>query len=318
VTDWRSFPRIDAGVYPTPLEEMPRLREALGGGPRLFIKRDDYTGPAFGGNKVRKLEFVLAAARAEGADSVLTMGGLRSNHCRVTAALAAKAGFECHLILNGQSADVPASLYLDRLYGAIVHPVATGPDRRPAMDRLTEQLRAEGRKPYPIPLGASMPLGALGYVRAAEEIIATGISFDALFHSTSSAGTQAGLVAGLDGSKTRVIGVSADDPAEKIGARVGKIVAGIGDLLDRTFDPRIEVDDVWIGAGYGIGTPEGAEAIRLFARTEGVVLDPVYTAKAAAAMIGRIRSGEFSSTDSILFLHTGGQLALFTAPPSSD
>ncbi|MBZ5600995.1 MAG: D-cysteine desulfhydrase family protein [Acidobacteriia bacterium] len=310
--DWRSFEQLGAGVYPTPIEEMPRLRAALGGGPRLFIKRDDYTGPGFGGNKVRKLEFVLAAARAEGADVVLTIGGIRSNHARVTAALSAKAGLECHLILNGDAAPMPASTYLDELYGATIHHVVRGDQRKPTMERIADELRASGRKPCAIPLGASVPLGALGYMRAAEEIATSGIVFDALFHSTSSGGTQAGLVAGLAGSPTKVIGVSADDTAIDIAARVARIAAGVADLLGRKIDPKIEVDAGFIGAGYGIATPEGEEALDLFARCEGVILDPVYTAKAAAGVIARVRAGEFREGQNVLFLHTGGQLALFS------
>ena len=286
---------------------MPRLSRALGG-PRLFIKRDDYTGPGFGGNKVRKLEFVLGAAQSEGADVVLTMGGINSNHARVTAALAAQAGFECHLILSGEITGTPASLYLDELFGAKIHRVADGKDRTPAMQRIANELRAAGRKPCEIPLGASTPLGALGYVRAATEISAAGMRFDAIFHSTSSGGTQAGLVAGLD---MRVIGVSADDQADKISARVRAIAHGAAALLGKTIAPEIEVDDRFIGAGYGAPTEESEEAIRLFARYEGIVLDPVYTAKAAAGMIARIRAGEFTEAHTVLFLHTGGQLALF-------
>jgi D-cysteine desulfhydrase family pyridoxal phosphate-dependent enzyme len=310
------FPKLDVGFYPTPIDEMPRLREALGGGPRLFIKHDDYTGPAFGGNKVRKLEYVLAAALREKADAVLTVGGVRSNHARVTAALAAKRGLECHLILSGEFQNEPASLWLDNLFGAKIHRVDSRDARAPTMAQIAEELRAKGRKPYEIPLGASTPLGALGYVQAAaEEIVPVGMHFDFLFHSTSSGGTQAGLLAGLElmGSKTTVIGVSADDPAIGIAARVAQIVEGIGKLLDKTFQPAIEVDAGFVGEGYGIETAEGREAIELLARTEGIVLDPVYTAKAMAALIGRVRGGRFTLDQNVLFLHTGGQMSLFSA-----
>ncbi len=301
-------PHLDVGFYPTPIDEMPRLSEALGG-PRIFIKRDDYTGPGFGGNKVRKLEFVLAAAQAENADVVLTMGGINSNHARVTAALAAQAGFECHLILNGEAPQTPASLYLDELFGAKVHRVANRQARASTMKRIAEELRAAGRKPYEIPLGASTPLGAVGYVRAANEIIGAGMRFDAIFHSTSSGGTQAGLVARMD---SRIIGVSADDPAEEIAARVEQIAKEAAALLGGSKIGTVEVDDRFVGPGYGIPTPESDEAIRLFAQYEGVVLDPVYTAKAAAGMIARIRAGEFKRSQTLLFLHTGGQLAHFS------
>lgn len=311
--------RLDLGFYPTPIEEMPRLREALGGGPRLFIKHDDYTGLGFGGNKVRKLEYELAEARAQNADVVLTTGGIRSNHARVTAAACARLGLKCHLILNGAPSSHPASLFLDELYGATVQFVAGREERATEMQRMAEELRRKGHRPYAIPLGASTPLGALGYVRAAQEIATCGRRFAAIFHSTSSGGTQAGLLAGLQlaASSTPVIGVSADDPAMEIAARVGAIVGGIGDLLGETFQPAIEVDAAFVGEGYGIPTAQGREAIELAARCEGVVLDPVYTAKAMAALIARVREGRFSADQSVLFLHSGGQMVLFSADSPS-
>jgi 1-aminocyclopropane-1-carboxylate deaminase/D-cysteine desulfhydrase-like pyridoxal-dependent ACC family enzyme len=310
------FPKLDVGFYPTPIDEMGRLRDALGGGPRLFIKHDDYSGSGFGGNKVRKLEYVLAAAQREKADVILTVGGIRSNHARVTAALAAHLGLECHLILNGEADGTPASLFLDDLYGAKIHRVASPDERVPAMRSIAEQLRAKDRRTYEIPLGASTPLGALGYVQAAaEEVVPVGMQFDVLFHSTSSGGTQAGLLAGLElaGSTTKVVGVSADDPAAEIAARVATIIEGVGDLLDKKFQPAIEVDAGFVGEGYGIPSLEGNEAIELLARTEGIILDPVYTAKAMAALIARVRAGRFTPDQKVLFLHTGGQLALFSA-----
>jgi D-cysteine desulfhydrase family pyridoxal phosphate-dependent enzyme len=307
--------RLDLGFCPTPIDEMPRLREALGGGPRLFIKHDDYTGLGFGGNKVRKLEYELAEARAQNADVVFTTGGVRSNHARVTAAACARLGLKCHLILNGAPSSHPASLFLDELYGATVQFVARREERTPELQRIAEELRRKGHRPYAIPLGASTPLGALGYVRAAQEIATCGRRFDAIFHSTSSGGTQAGLLAGLQlaASNTSVIGVSADDPAVEIAARVAAIVEGIGDLLGETFQPAIEVDAGFVGEGYGIPSQQGREAIALLARSEGVVLDPVYTAKAMASLIARVRAGRFSADQSVLFLHSGGQLALFSA-----
>lgn len=316
---FREFPRVRFGVYPSVVEEMPRLRDALGGGPRLYIKREDYSGVGFGGNKVRKLEYMFAQAQAEGADVVLTVGGIRSNHCRVTAAFAARVGMECHLILNGAAGQTPASAFLDELYGATIHPVASRDDRAPTMQRIADEFRAKGRKPFPIPLGASVPRGALGFLHAAHEIAQGGTRFDAIFHSTSSGGTQAGLDVGLQlygQERVKLIGVSADDPAASIAANVGEIVAGVADLLgaDRAALARpIQVDDRFVGAGYGVATPEGEEALRLFAKTEGIVLDPVYTAKAAAAMIAHIGAGEFTQNQRVLFLHTGGQLALFVS-----
>lgn len=317
VAKFRKIPRLSFGFYPTPIEELPRLRAALGGGPRLYIKRDDYTGPGFGGNKVRKLEYVLAAAKAEGADTVLTIGSIRSNHARVTAALAARLGLECHLILNGSGSS--ASALLDELYGAVIHHVSAREERAPTMQRIAAELRAKGRKPQEIPLGASIPLGALGFVRAAEEIAQSGFRFDCIFHSTSSGGTQAGLDAGLqlfNRKDIRVIGVSADDSSASISAHVAEIIGGIAEMLglDReTLRRPQEVDDGFAGPGYGLPSPESTEAIHLLARNEGIVLDPVYTAKAMAALIARIRAGQFTENQKILFLHTGGQLALFSA-----
>src|SRR5258708_4921138 len=313
---FRQIPRFRFGVYPTVIEEMPRLRDVLSatgvGVPRLYIKREDYSGPGFGGNKVRKLEYVFAAAQAEGADAVLTVGGVRSNHCRMTAAFAARLGMECHLIQNGVApALTPASKYLDELYGATIHPVTAREDRAPTMQRIAEELRAKGRKPFAIPLGASTPLGALGFLHAAHEIAQSGTRFDAIFHSTSSGGTQAGLDAGLQvygQERVKLIGVSADDPAASISSKVAEIIAGIAELLevDRAALRRgIEVDDHFFGPGYGIATPEGDEALKLLARTEGIVLDPVYTAKAIAAMLARIRACAFTPDQRIVFLHTG-------------
>ena len=310
------IPRLRLGVYPTPIEEMARLRKALGGGPRLFIKRDDYTGPGFGGNKVRKLEYVFAEAQSTGVDTVLTIGNIRSNHARVTAAIAARLGIACHLILNGSADDVPASRYLSELYGAIIHPVQASHERVSAMQHLSTNLCAAGAHTMEIPLGASDALGALGIIHVADEIAQYGHRFDAIFHSSSSGGTQAGLDAGLQLHglhETKLIGVSPDDPADSISTHVIRIRDEIAARLGVNLSRPVTVDDRFIGEGYGLPSPEGTEAMKLLARTEGIVLDPVYTAKAFAAMLSRIRSGEFTAEQSILFLHTGGQLALFSA-----
>lgn len=318
--------RLDCGHYPTPIEEMRRLREALGGGPSLFIKRDDYTGPGFGGNKVRKLEYVLAAALSEGADTVITTGGEKSNHARVTAALAARFGLRPILVLNvavggaGEKGLKPASLWLDELYGAEIHRVERREERAPEMARIAERLQLAGRRAVEIPLGASIPLGALGYVRAASEaagqLSAIGVRPDYIFHSSSSGGTQAGLSAGaqLFGLPGEIIGVSPDDPSESIAGTVASIVRGVGELLsldEDALDESATVLDEYIGPGYGVMTPEAEEAIELLARTEGIVLDPVYTAKAMAALIDWIRRGRIGEEETVLFWHTGGQLAFF-------
>jgi len=325
-----SLRRLEFGNYPTPIEELPRLREALarecGASPRIFIKRDDYTGPGFGGNKVRKLEYVLAGAIASGVDMAITTGGVKSNHARVTAAMCARAGLGCVLVLNRAAIEYeglePASLHLDRLYGAEIVRVEHRDERAPMMESIAAKLRAEGRGVEIIPLGASIPLGAVGFVRAIGElktqIEASGLRIDHLFHCSSSGGTQAGIVAGariygLDGIE--VVGISPDDSSEAIGAEVGRIIGGIGDLLGTgSLDRRVIVDDGFVGDGYGIPSAESVAATELLARTEGIVLDPVYTAKAMAGLIDRIRERRIDPASNVLFWHTGGQLAHFYVP----
>ena len=319
-----SFPHLRWGFYPTPIEELSRLRAALGSNaPRLFIKRDDYTGPGFGGNKVRKLEYFLAQAISENAEAVITIGGIRSNHCRVTAAFCAKLGLRCILVLNAATPPPhkPASLFLDELYGAEIHLVSSREERTATMKSLAQQLRAEGLNVCEVPLGASTALGALGYVNAMSEVAAQleamSVKVDYMFHSSSSGGTQAGIVAGaqLTGlSNAQVIGVSPDDSSQAIESEISSIIRGIGALLAvDSLNDQVTVLDEFIGEGYGISTPESQSAIKLLARTEGIVLDPTYSAKAMAALLDWIERGKFSSTETVLFWHTGGQLALFNA-----
>jgi D-cysteine desulfhydrase family pyridoxal phosphate-dependent enzyme len=321
VDRFEQIPRLALGHFPTPLEKLPRLRAALGRGPSLYIKRDDYTGPGFGGNKVRKLEYVLADALAAGADCLITCGGEKSNHCRATAMLAAKLGLECHLVLNPAAVVTgkPASLAIDEWVGARIVRVASGAERAPRMEQVAERLRSEGRQPYGIPLGASSPLGAMGFVAAASELAAQmaarELTFDAIFVSSSSGGTQSGLSAGvqlfLPG--TRVIGISPDDPTASIQTTVGGILSGVGARLGIEFQTECEILDQYIGPGYGVESDAGREAFQLLARTEGILLDPVYTAKAMAGMLDWIRSGRSADARRVLFWHTGGQMALFHA-----
>ena len=319
----QAIPRLELGFFPTPVQELSRLRAFLGCGTRLFIKRDDWTGPGFGGNKVRKLEYYFAKALQQGYDSVITCGGEKSNHCRVTAALAAQLGLECHLVLNpaAQKHGKPASLWLDELFGAVIHEAGGREDRTRQMSGIAAELRGGGRRALEIPLGASTPLGALGFVRAVEELAVQmhelGIKPAAIVHSTSSGGTQAGLLAGLrlfqvDG--TAVLGISADDPAAQIAATVKDIIAGIELELDApacALQGEVHVDDAFTGSGYGIPSDEGEEALRLLAKTEGTLLDSVYTAKAFAGLLAHLRRGSLRRMDQVLFWHTGGQLALF-------
>lgn len=333
ITRLAAIRRLNYGSYPTPIEELPRLREALAqtakSVPRLLIKRDDYTGPGFGGNKVRKLEYFLAQAVADGAEVAITIGGEKSNHARVTAALCARLGLRCILVLNAASpssasALKPASVYVDEMLGAEIHRVGSREARAPTMKAIAEKLRDEGRRVVEVPIGASVPIGALGYVRAVEEtaaqLAAMNTHVDYIFHSCSSGGTQAGIVAGcqlFDLHDTRVIGVSPDDPAVSISVEVARIIVGVGKLLDLpagSVRTDVTVLDDFIGPGYGLDSPESVAALKLLARTEGIFLDPVYTAKAMAALIDWVRRGKLTEQDTVLFWHTGGQMAMFYTP----
>lgn len=312
-----SLPTVPLAAAPTPVEEMPRLAAALGSPARLLIKRDDAIGFAFGGNKVRKLRYVAAEAVRQRADTLITSGGVQSNHARVTAATAAKLGLKCLLIANGDEPEkATANALLDRLLGAEIRYVRNREDRAPAMEEAAEDMRRAGRRPFVIPIGASTPLGAAGYVDAVRELLEQIEPPDVIVHSTSSGGTQAGLAAGtaLAGIKTRVVGISADDPAESLKTEICRILEGLGTLLERPgrlSDVPLHVDDGFVGGGYGVPTAASREAIEITARCEAVFLDPTYTAKAMAGLIARVRGGEFTAGQTILFWHTGGQVGLF-------
>ena len=298
---------------------MPRLLQALGGGPRLFIKRDDAIPFGFGGNKVRKLALVAARAVADGADTLITAGGVQSNHARATAAAAAKLGMRAVLVANGSAPDrLTANALLDDLLGAQVVYVASREARTPTMLEIAQRLESEGRRPFVIPIGASTPLGAFGFALAMAELAEQMPPPDVIVHSTSSGGTQAGLVAGcrLLGLPSRVVGISADDSSSSLQTQVGGIIAGVADLLE--VDPAllasgtaIEVDDRFVGEGYGIPTDQSRETIRLAARSEAIFLDPTYTAKAMAGLIEYVRERRFQESQTVLFWHTGGQVGLF-------
>src|SRR6185369_6683981 len=276
---------------------MRRLTEVLGGGPSLWIKRDDAIAFGFGGNKVRKLALVAGRAKAEGADTLITAGGVQSNHARATAAVAARLGMRAILVANGEPQPQPtANALLDRLLAAEMVYVAAREERAPKMLELAAQVRANGGRPFAIPIGASTPLGALSFALAVAELTDQMPAPDVIVHSTSSGGTQAGLVAGcrLLRLPTRVLGVSADESANALQNEVRAIVSGIADLL--RLDPSelakgtpIEVDDRFVGSGYGVETDASREAIELAARTEALFLDPTYTAKAMAALIAYVR-----------------------------
>ena len=313
------FPSLPFVSRATLVEPLPRLSAVLGGGPRLLVKRDDAIPFGFGGNKVRKLALVAAHAKAEGADTLITAGGVQSNHARATAAAAAKLGMRAVFVANGEPPAAPtANALLDALLGAEVVYVGSREERAPKMNELAERLRDAGRRPYAIPIGASMPLGALAFVMAMVELVDQLPPPDVIVHASSSGGTQAGLVAGcrLLGLTTRVVGVSADAPAASLHGDIRAIVSGIADLLrmdpaDLNRGTAIEVDDRFVGVGYGVSTAASLEAIELAARTEALFLDPTYTAKAMAGLIAYVRQQRFVEGQTVLFWHTGGQVGLF-------
>lgn len=316
-----SLPSVALAPHVTPIDELTRLRAALGPDcPRLFMKRDDLLSFAMGGNKVRKMQAVAAEALAAKADALITCGGLQSNHARVTAATGAALGLRVVLVVNGEPQSRPtANALLDRLFGAEVRYVASRGARIPMMASVAAELEAAGRRPFVVPLGASTATGALGFARGAAEVASAGLRPDVIVSSTSSGGTQAGLIAGaaLLGLRARIIGVSADDPSASLSAVVRELLSHMADRLGAKpatlgADADIEVDDAFVGEGYGVPTAVSTEVLELVARREGILLDPVYTAKAMAGLIDRIRRGEFRADQTVLFWHTGGQVAVFS------
>lgn len=304
---------------PTALQPLDRLSDWLGAGVRVWIKRDDRTNLALGGNKARKLEFLVADALARGCDALITCGSVQSNHCRLTAAAANAAGLEGHLVLRekkpGQyDPNASGNNLIYRLLGAHVHPHPPGTDLDAAMTALAEELKGRGKTAYVIPMGGSNPVGALGYVASALEIRdqATELGFEptAVIHASSSGGTQAGLTVGM--GSIPVIGVSVDEPEDRLIGMVSEIAQGAADRLGLPIEQPITVDPGYIGPGYAEPTESMVEAVRALARLEGVITDPVYTGKGAAGLIGRIRLGHHRGD--VVFVHTGGQPALFAYP----
>ncbi len=322
--DFGRFPRIGLCHRPTPTEALPRLTELMGG-PRLFVKRDDCTGLATGGNKARKLEFLVGEAMRDKADMLVTQGAVQSNHVRQTAAAACKVGMKCHVLLErrvpGRDAayEETGNVLLDSLFGATHEFRPAGLDMNAEVEAATRALRAEGHRPYCIPGGGSNPTGALGYASCAQEIAdhcrETGQRFDWLVMGTGSTGTQSGLVAGFAaiGHDLPVMGVSVRHARERQVKAVRGLARKTLERLGGDDVPlsRILVDDGYVGEGYGIPAESTLEAIRLTARQEGMLLDPVYSAKAMAGLIGMIRKGFFKPSDTVLFLHTGGSASLF-------
>jgi D-cysteine desulfhydrase len=311
-----AVPRLRFAHLPTPVETLPRLSDALGG-PRLLIKRDDQTGLAFGGNKTRKLEFLVAEAREQGAKTLISGGALQSNHCRQTAAAAARFGFKCILVLTGdKSQRASGNLLLDQLFGAEIVYVADRKDRDSILQETFDRATKEGRKPYLVPYGGSNATGALGYAFAMKELIDQNVTVDWIVFASSSGGTQAGLLLGqrIFGFSGRILGISVDESEEWLKSEVSRLASAtsekVGERIEFTpADVLVNAD--YCNAGYGVVTEREREALRLFASCEGLLLDPVYTGRAAAGMIDLIRTGFFKTNETVLFLHTGGQPALF-------
>jgi D-cysteine desulfhydrase len=315
--------RFSLGFFPTPLEEMPRLSIELGG-PRLFVKRDDQTGLALGGNKTRKLEYLVGEALAQGCDTLVSGGAAQSNHCRQTAAAACAAGMGCHLALGGEAPDLPAgNLLLDTLLGAEIH--WGGPHRKgEEIPAIVDQLKVKGKRPYVVPYGGSNTTGATGFVAAVGELKAQLTSLNQeishIVFASSSGGTQAGLMVGarLFGLNAELIGIGID----KGEAGDGPFEAHVQQLANATvrhlgiahhFDSEdIIVENAYLGEGYGVVGELERRAVTLTARTEGILLDPVYTGRAMGGLMEMIKGGRFTDTDTILFWHTGGAPALFS------
>jgi len=316
-----SLPRQPLGFWPTPVMALDRLSRHLGG-PRIFMKRDDQSGLAFGGNKVRKLEFLVGDALDRGADVLLTAGAAQSNHSRQTAAAAAVAGLECELLLGGAPPEVlDGNLLLDHLLGARIR--WTGDHRKGEdLGAVSEELRELGRHPYVVPYGGSNAVGALGFVRAAQELMAqlepAGIELSHVVFASSSGGTHAGLLLGsrLVRAPWKLVGIRIDkeEPeGESLPATIERLVDEAAELLEvEARAGTIHLDEHVLGEGYGVVGETEIEAISLVARLEGVLLDPVYTGRAMAGLLAQIERGELGPEDRVLFWHTGGTPAIFS------
>ena len=319
------FPRVSLAHLPTPLELMPRLSKALGG-PNIYIKRDDCTGLATGGNKTRKLEFSMGEAVSMGADTIVTVGAVQSNHVRQTAAAACKLGMRCEGLFERRVQDASddyknsGNVFLDRLYGANIREYEKGTNLESEMQLVTEEIREAGGQPYIIPGGASNVVGALGYVNCAMELLAQAnerrLVIDHIVHATGSAGTQAGLLAGLKATHANIpllgIGVNVDRETQE--KRVYDLVLETADAIGAS--GVVNRDDViancdYVGEGYGVPTPAMNKAVLMLARLEGILADPVYSGKGLAGMFDLVDKGYFGAAKNIVFLHTGGSAALF-------
>ena len=323
------YPRIHFAHLPTPLEPMKRLSKHLGG-PNLWIKRDDCTGLSSGGNKTRKLEFLMADAVEKKANAIVTQGATQSNHARQTAAIAAKLGMECHILLEDRTgSEDPAYIYngnvlLDQLHGATISKRPADTDMNAAMEECAQQLRDDRKTPYIIPGGGSNEIGALGYINAAIELTTQAndrsLQIDHLVHATGSSGTQAGLVLGMEGinSSIPVYGIGVRAPKQKQEDMVFNLAQRTADFMGLNPDivkrDRVVANSDYVGDGYGIPTGAMVEAVKMMAQYEGILLDTVYAGKGFSGVIDLIRKGHFKKNENIVFLHTGGSISLFGYP----
>jgi 1-aminocyclopropane-1-carboxylate deaminase/D-cysteine desulfhydrase-like pyridoxal-dependent ACC family enzyme len=310
------FPLLDG---PSPFQRLQRFSAALGGAADVWIKREDLLPLALGGNKLRNLEFLVGEALSVGADTLVTSGRRWSNHCRLTAAAGARAGLAVHLVLTGPPVEPPGpNERLDVLLGATIHVAETDAreDREALVERVVEDLRGAGRKPFLVAVGGSGPIGAAGQVLAGIEMVgqatAAGVSPSMVILPSATGGTQAGVLAGLrlGGSTAGVVGVAVASPADELRPTVAGLLEGLAPLTGIAVDPaEIELTDTQLGAGYGVSTPAAVAATELLARTEGIFVDPIYTAKALAEVVARARDGRLEGT--VVFWHAGGTPALF-------
>jgi L-cysteate sulfo-lyase len=315
-------PRLLLAPLVTPIEKMERLSSVIEGAPNLFIKRDDFIGQLVWGNKLRKLEYALAKALSVGADTIITCGGIQSNHARTTAQITRRLGLDCIVVLNGIEPETySANFRIIKLMNIPVHIVQRQEDRDPEMLRISEDLKKKGKTPFIIPLGASDKFGIPGFVNAIRELkeqqSALGINFTHIYHSTVSGGTQGGLEAGkriFDLKKLKIIGISAegneDETADRVIKPANLFLQELGaDYIIKKEDITVYSD--FVGEGYGIPTPGSIRAKKLFLDHEGILLDDTYTSKAAAGLISHCENGKFKKSDNVLFWHTGGLIALF-------
>ncbi|MFT5260088.1 MAG: L-cysteate sulfo-lyase [Saprospiraceae bacterium] len=319
------FPRVNLAHLPTPLEYLPNFSKTLGG-PNIYIKRDDCTGLGSGGNKTRKLEFLMADAIEKNADIIITQGATQSNHARQTVAAACKLGMECEILLENRTESTErdytesGNVFLDKLFGAKVTHFAKDTDMNAAMAARADELRVAGRKPYIVVGGGSDPIGALGYVNCAIETLTQAndmrLRIDHFVTATGSAGTQAGLIVGLEATNSQIplLGIGVRAPKELQEENVYKLACATADMMGISgvvTRDKVVANCDYVGDGYGVPTDSMLEAVTMMAQEEGILMDPVYSGKGLAGLIDHVRNGYFDKDDNVVFLHTGGSVALF-------